>query len=321
MQLWPLHPANVYTRRDDETGDLVYAYHIGSAQQPVLEFPSADVVHFKNYNPDDQVRGMSRLEPLRSTLLNEDASRAATQAFWQNGARPSVLLSTAGTISEPAAQRLKADWDRIHRGVENWSKTAILEEGLTPHIVQLNAEEMQYVESRRLNREEACAIYDVPPPAVHILDRATFSNITEQNRMVYRDTMAPRLGLYESVLDTQLRPDFDPQGNTYAEFLLDEVLRGDFEARSAAYAEGDPRGLAQAVRGARDGEPDARRGRRQPVHQLGNGPAGHRRSRTGRRAGRLNLAADRQGLRRLPHRHQGAVRPWAVPVMRRTEGC
>jgi hypothetical protein len=80
-----------------------------------------------------------------------------------------------------------------------------------------------------------CAVYDVPPPVVHILDRATFSNITEQMRSMYRDTMAPRLGLYESVLDTQLRPDFDPRGDLYAEFLMDEVLRGSFEQRAAAY--------------------------------------------------------------------------------------
>jgi phage portal protein BeeE len=145
-----------------------------------------------------------------------------------------MALVHPGNLSQQAAERLKASWDSRHSGVDNWGKTAILEEGLTPHFFPLNAEEMQYIESRRINREEACGIYDVPPPAVHILDRATFSNITEQFRSMYRDTQAPRLGLYESVVDTQLRPDFDPQGNLYAEFLLDEVLRGAFEDRAAA---------------------------------------------------------------------------------------
>jgi HK97 family phage portal protein len=93
---------------------------------------------------------------------------------------------------------------------------------------------MQYIESRKVSREEACGMYDVPPPVVQILDRATFSNITEQMRSQYRDTMAPRLKLDESVIDAQLRPDFDPQGVQYAEFLMDEVLRGAFEQRAAA---------------------------------------------------------------------------------------
>lgn len=234
-QLWPLHPSNVATKRDDKTGELIYVYYAGTAAAAILEIRQSDVVHFKSYNPDGQIRGLSRLEPLRQTILSEDAARRGAAALWKNGARPSVVLSTDRTMTQPAIDRVTESWRSMHGGVDNWGKTAILEEGLTPHVMQLNAEEMQYIESRRLSREEACGIYDVPPPAVHILDRATFSNITEQNRMVYRDTMAPRLGMDESVIDTQLRPDFDPQGNLYAEFLLDEVLRGDFEARVAAY--------------------------------------------------------------------------------------
>ena len=247
-QLWPMHPSNVYTRRTDEeetiqtttgprqvgAGSLVYSYHSGTAAAPILEWPQADIVHFRSYNPDNQVRGMSRLEPLRQTILTEDASRRATQAFWTNGARPSVLLQHPGNLTEAAQVRLKASWDSAHAGIDSWAKTAILEEGMTATVVQLNAEEMQYIEGKKLAREEACGIFDVPPPAVHILDHATFSNITEQFRSMYRDTMAPRLGLYESVIDSQLRPDFDVSGSLYAEFLMDEVLRGAFEERAAA---------------------------------------------------------------------------------------
>lgn len=234
-QLWPLHPSNVYTRREDD-GSLTYVFALGGAvSSPILTFSQSDIVHFRSYNPEDQIRGMSRLEPLRQTIISEDAARRAATAFWQNGARPSVLLHTEKTLTQPVIDRVSASWRAIHGGVDSWGKTALLEEGLTPTILPLNAEEMQYIESRKLNREEVCGIYDVPPPVVHILDRATFSNITEQMRSMYRDTMAPRLGLLESVLDSQLRPDFDPQGILYAEFLMDEVLRGSFEQRATAY--------------------------------------------------------------------------------------
>jgi hypothetical protein len=79
---------------------------------------------------------------------------------------------------------------------------------------------------------------------VQILDRATFSNITEQMRSMYRDTMAPRLRFIESTLEMELRdgrmgeqvePDFSE--GVYAEFLMDEVLRGDFEVRVPAIAQ------------------------------------------------------------------------------------
>jgi HK97 family phage portal protein len=233
-QLWPMHPANVMTHRDRDTGALVYRYMWGAREDGFLEWDSSDVVHFKTYNPDDQVRGLSRLEPMRQTILNEDSARRAASAMWSNGGRPSFALTSPKALTQGAFDRLNASVKGLHQGVDNWGKIAILEEGLTPTVFPLNAAEMQYIEARHINREEACGIFDVPPPVVHILDRATFSNITEQMRSMYRDTMAPRLKLYESVLDSQLRPDFDVQGNLYAEFLMDEVLRGDFETRAAA---------------------------------------------------------------------------------------
>lgn len=231
-QLWPMHPANVTMRRT-ETGELVYRYAYGAGPN-FMEWAEADVVHFKSYNPDDQARGMSRLEPLRQTILNEDSSRRAAAAMWSNGGRPSFALTSPKGLSEQAMDRLEANVKGLHQGVDNWGKIAILEEGLTPTLLPMDAESMQFIESRKVSREEACGVYDVPPPVVQILDRATFSNITEQMRSLYRDTMAPRLGMFESDIDTQLRPDFDPQGNQYAEFLLDEVLRGAFEQRAAA---------------------------------------------------------------------------------------
>jgi HK97 family phage portal protein len=233
-QLWPLHPANVTTYRRQTDGVLMYRFTRGAANDALLEWPASEVVHFKTYNPEDQVRGLSRLEPLRQTILNEDATRRAAAAVWKNGGRPSMTVTHPKTLSDGAQRRLEAQLAGLHQGVDNWGKIAILEEGMNPTLLPLDAEAMQYIEARHVNREEACGMYDVPPPVVHILDRATFSNITEQMRSMYRDTMAPRLGLFESVIDTQLRPDFDPRGELYAEFLLDEVLRGAFEQRAVA---------------------------------------------------------------------------------------
>lgn len=234
-QLWPMHPANVTTYRKQDTGELMYRYTWGGAiDTAIAEWSADDIVHFRTYNPDNQARGMSRLEPLRQTILNEDSARRASAAMWSNGGRPSFLVTHPKVMSQPVQDRLAAQLAGLHKGVDNWGKIAILEEGMTPTMLPLDAEALQYIEARKINREEACGMYDVPPPVVHILDRATFSNITEQMRSMYRDTMAPRLGLFESVVDSQLRPDFDPQGDLYAEFLLDEVMRGAFEQRAAA---------------------------------------------------------------------------------------
>jgi HK97 family phage portal protein len=228
--LLPMHPARTMVHRDLE-GNVEYVFTLGVASAGILRVPESDVVAFLRYNPESLMRGMSRLEPLRTTLLNEDASRRATQSWWKRGARPSVILTHPGELSQGASDRLKASFDARHAGADNMGGTNVLEEGMNAQIIQLNAEEMQYVESRKLNMTEVCMVFDVPPPVVHILDHATFSNITEQMRSMYRDTMSPRLEDIESTIDRSLRSEFFLSGEREAEFDMSEVLRGDYETR------------------------------------------------------------------------------------------
>lgn len=241
FQLVPLHPTGM--QYDDQRN--VWNFSNGKADLQGIK--PADLVYFKSWNPNPDGRGMSALEPLRSTLEHEASSKAATSAFWQNGARPGFVLTHPSNLSEGAQTRLKGQFDGMYTGAGNTGKTLILEEGMEPKPLTISNEDAQYIESRKLNREEVCAVYDMPPPAVQILDNATYSNITEQMRSLYRDTMAAILRAFESDVDTQLRaPDFAE--NEYAEFLLDGVLRGDFEQRTTAFSKADYMTIAEKRR-------------------------------------------------------------------------
>lgn len=242
VALLPLHPAGMH-EEDEVDGEVRWTFQNGALK--ITGIGSSDLVHPRSFNPASTTRGLSKLERLRSTLEFEDAARRAQSSFWEKGARPGVALSHPGNLSQAAADRLKIQWNAIAGGADNFGTTVVLEEGMKPEVMTLSAEEAQYIESRKLNREEVIAAYDMPPPAVHVLDHATFSNITEQMRSVYRDTQAPRCKLFEGALELELRgsvrpgadePDFGD--GVYAEFLMDEVLRGDFETRVSSYQQG-----------------------------------------------------------------------------------
>lgn len=245
VELVPWHPTRLLFDPDKGQWDL-------DTRGGRVKVARHDFVLFRNFNPNAFERGLSPLEPLRSTLENEEGARRANSAMWRNGGRPSVALRHPAKLSDPAVLRLRANWDEVHGGVDNWAKAVVLEEGMEAQVMPLNVEELQYIEARKLNREEVCAVYDVPPTSVHINDHSTFNNITEQFRSFYRDSMAPKLKDTESGLEFELRdgrmgrdvaPDFGE--DVYAEFLMDEVLRGDFEARAQAYSAADYMTMAE----------------------------------------------------------------------------
>lgn len=229
ISLIPMHPSQTKIRRLQD-GSVSYQF-LG---MPNHEFGESDIVPFRSFDPFGSMRGMSRLEPLRSTLMNEDSARRATSAWWRNMGRPSMMLTSEKRLGPEGRQRLQAAFRSATAGSGNAGGVVVLEDDIKPTVVQLSAEEMQYIESRKLNREEVCAVFDVPPTAVHILDHATYSNITEQFRSVYRDTMAPRIVFLESVLNFYIGADFDVK--RVARFAVAEVLRGDFEKRAEAMA-------------------------------------------------------------------------------------
>lgn len=240
--LAPLHPTSMH-EEEEKDGRILWTFQNGRVR--IEGIPDEDLVHPKTYNPSTTTRGLSRLEPLRRTLEFEDAAQRAQSSFWAKGARPSVALKHPGNLSQPAADRLKVRWDSLAAGADNTGASIVLEEGLTPELMSVSNDDAQYIDSRKLNREEVCGGFDVPPPAVQILDRATFSNITEQLRSLYRDTHAPRLKLFEDCFEAELRASVRPGASEpdfgdafYGEFLLDEVLRGDFEKRAEGYQRG-----------------------------------------------------------------------------------
>lgn len=225
----PMHPSMVQIFRDTDGAE---AYRFMG--RPNQIYGSADVVKFRTFNPDNIMRGMSRLEPLRLTLMNEDSSRRAMAASWKNGARPSGYITSEKELGTAGRQRLKQAFQSEHQGSGNQGRVVVLEDGVTFTPAEYNAEEMAYIEGRKLNREEVAAVMDLPPTAIQILDHATFSNVTENMRSLYRDSMAPRIEFIESVVNSEVGREF--YGPKVMKFAVAEQLRGAFEQRAEAVA-------------------------------------------------------------------------------------
>lgn len=238
--LFPMHPTRVAIKRDPDTGRYQYLFQGGplSNGDGLVQFDQDDVVPFRSYNPLHVERGLSRLEPLRSTIMSEDSSRNATSAMWRNAGRPNLVLESDKRLGDSARKNIKDAFQSLHAGSSNAGQTLVLEQGLTAKQFQLTAVEMEFIGSLRLNREEICAAYDIAPTMVHILDHATFSNISAQMRAFYRDTMAPFIEAIESVLDHYVGKNFGiyKTSKRVARFAVDEIIRGDFEIRAEASA-------------------------------------------------------------------------------------
>jgi HK97 family phage portal protein len=96
---------------------------------------------------------------------------------------------------------------------------------ITP--LSFNAVEVELIQQRRLDREEIGMVYDMAGPLMGDLEHATFSNVTEMLRSLYRDVIPPWTELIVQTAQAQL---IDPESswiNRYIRFSFDDKLKGD----------------------------------------------------------------------------------------------
>lgn len=199
------------------------------------------VVHFHGYDPADLRDGVSPIETLRQVLAEEWAASEYREQLWRNGARVNGYIkrpADAPKWSTGARDRFKGDWHAQYSGDgPGAGGTPMLEDGMEFVAAGITPKDAQYVEARKLTREEAAIAYHVQPVLMGLMEGANFSSVTEIHRWLYQDTLAPILTQIAQDIENQLLIDLDPSaadGSKYVEFNLNEKLRGSFEQQAAA---------------------------------------------------------------------------------------
>lgn len=200
-----------------------------------LEIKADEVVFFRGHS-DSGLAGSSPLESLRQVLAEEFESSKMREQIMKNGARISGYLERpkdAPQWSPTAKQKFAKGWrSQYTGGGPAAGGTPILEDGMTFKAAAQTAKDLQYIEARKLTREEVAAAYFIPPTMLGLMGGATYSNITEQHKMLYQDTLGPWLQMIKEEIELQLVPDLADEG-VYVEFNLREKLTGSFEERAA----------------------------------------------------------------------------------------
>lgn len=219
------------------------------------QFGPDEVVHIHGYDPDSLVQGSSPIEALRELLLESSEAAKQRSQMWRGGARITGVLSRPNDAPDWDAKekaRFREMWRSFAEGGGGEGGTPILEDGMGYTPVGINPEQAQYIEARKLTREEVAAQYYIPPPLIGILDHATYSNIREQHKHLYQDTLGPDLVAFEQEIVTQVLPDLPgDNSDVYCEFNIQAKMRGSFEEQAAAAstATGGPWMTRNEIRG------------------------------------------------------------------------
>ena len=230
--IWNIPTCNVDDHRNETTGEKYITVYTSTGERenlyPGYFMHTPGLRFFSATTPEDPVQIASDVLGLTMALSG------FAKDFFENGANIGGVLETPSELSEAAYQRMKADWQTAYAGIMNQHKTAILEQGTKLNKIEAKLSDAQALESRKFQIVEICRMLGVPPHKVFDLDRATFSNIEQQNIEYVQESIAPMsVRLEQTIYKDLLLP--SERLALYAKFTVNALLRGDMAARTAYF--------------------------------------------------------------------------------------
>lgn len=167
-------------------------------------FAPQDVVYFRNFDPFNDVGGLS---PLSVALQEVNADLNAVRfvaAFFANDARPGGLLTTDQKMLDTDVERTRNWWQRLFQGTRNKWKVGIVGGGLTWQEIGYPVKDLALAELRQADRMAICAAFGVPAGMAGAMEQVNYATAREQKASLYEDTIIPQLDYYAEVLNFSL---------------------------------------------------------------------------------------------------------------------
>jgi HK97 family phage portal protein len=184
-------------------GSRRWFYHTGMERIPIL---SDELVHFRDWNPWNPVRGVNPLVSLALELEQDYYANKANSQLLKNNAVPQGILKTEQTLRPEEADQLERRWEGKYGAVKAGRKIAVLGKGTSFEALSFTPEVVKLFELKRWNLYTILAKYGIPPRVANISDKSTSlsgKDTAEQHSAFWKYTLIPILHQFEQILEAQ----------------------------------------------------------------------------------------------------------------------
>lgn len=206
-EIWTLRPDWVTIH--DTKNKLIESYSYGPPGTPKdkkIIIPFEQMIHFKDFNPLNSYRGYGAVKAGAKAIDESDFQQDYSRNFFYNSALPGGALETDQRLNDDQYERVRDSWEETHRGSKKAWKVAILEAGLKWQDIGMSRKEMDFIEGRRLTRDEILMIYRVPKPIIAIQDDVNRAAAREARAVFLENNITHKMKRLVTFLNEFLLP-------------------------------------------------------------------------------------------------------------------
>ncbi|MFQ5841062.1 MAG: phage portal protein [Thermodesulfobacteriota bacterium] len=163
-----------------------------------------NVIHFKEFNPYNQYRGMSKIDCLKLGMRIDFKAAQYNDAFFENSAVPEGLVVVPPEIDADQFDKIKDQWIKRHEGKKRSHRIGFAYGGIDFKALGMSQKDMEFLESRRYAREEVLALLEVPKGLLSITDDLNYATLIGLKKSFWEEGVIP----FQTKIEDKLQTDF-----------------------------------------------------------------------------------------------------------------
>lgn len=200
--LWPVSPDRIAPIASQDSNMLIGGYEIineRGARVKTEDYNIDNIIQFKLLDPANPIRGISPLQAAAKAVDTDNEQKAWNKSAMQNRGVLDGFFSFERDIDQSTFDLLKTMIKERFSGSKRARGPGIIGSNAKYQQLSLSPVEMDFLESRKFNREEIFIIFGVPPQLAGSQDNATYNNFSESLRIFWQNTIIP---LLDDIKDT-----------------------------------------------------------------------------------------------------------------------
>ncbi len=231
IELIPLCPKSTQPWLID--GQPFYKVQFGDDERFIH---GVDILHIKGFGFDG-LQGYSVFDKARESLGVSMASKNFTSTFFANSARASVAITAPEFLSDKVANAIQARWERMHSGVDNSHRVAVLGSGAQIKELSVSPDDAQMIETRIFETREIANFVGVPAHKLGDQTKHGYSSLEQENQAYINDTLDTWFCRWEAECDSKLLTEQEKDADSFfTEFLRQALARADISTRAGFYS-------------------------------------------------------------------------------------
>ena len=214
VTIWVLNPSRFEIVFNEKKNMMVgWIYH-GTQDVPLKTY---EVLLLKYFNPYNDLRGLSPLEPAQLAINNDWYASKYNENFFKQGAKTGGFITVDGELDDKQFNRMINQFEERHQGYERAHRIALLEGGAKFTEAKITQKDMEYIQLKKLSREEIFAAYKVNEVVLGIYEdvqcfHPDSSVLTDSGFIPVADV---KIGTMLATLDGAGYMHFEPVTKTY----------------------------------------------------------------------------------------------------------